>query len=162
VKAKHWANLLVERQGSGGLAFTFVETKEGRLAGQGPGGGQEGMPVLRGSAPSNARDNRQGTLGLRLTHPAAVELVCHLKTFSTVQAEDCCCIWRTGSLLVTLAGYDTVLRKSFALPCLIPHPCPASPAPEPIWKKVICHVSDSKFLSHLPPSSTAWQSGRGS
>lgn len=33
VKAKHWANLLVERQGSGGLALTFVETKEGRLAG---------------------------------------------------------------------------------------------------------------------------------
>jgi hypothetical protein len=27
-------------QGSGGLAFTIIETKEGRLAGQGPGEGR--------------------------------------------------------------------------------------------------------------------------
>jgi hypothetical protein len=137
------------------------------LAGQGPGEGRTewyagvegGLEWMR---TKQCEHNRQGTLDYDSSHPAAIGLVCHLKTFSAVQAEDCCCIWRTRLLLVTLAGYDSVLRKSFALPCLIPHPCPASPAPEPIWKKVVCHVSDSKFLSNRRPSSTAWQSGRGS
>jgi hypothetical protein len=59
VKAKHWANLLVEHQGSGGLAFTITETKGGRLAGQGPGEGRTEWHAgvegdWSGCAPSNA------------------------------------------------------------------------------------------------------------
>lgn len=73
-----------------GIYFRGDQGRKVGWARTGRRAGQEGMPVLRGSAPSNARDNRQGTLGLRLTHPAAVELVCHLKTFSAVQVEDCC------------------------------------------------------------------------
>jgi hypothetical protein len=118
----------VERQGSGGLAFTIVETEEGRLAGLGGQRGQDrrSMPVLKGKGIGCGVDVEwmhsnasiiDRALGLRLALPpcgcwARVSsegfLTSAGKRLTLQMAE-----W-----IVTLAGYDTVLRKSFCWLCL--------------------------------------------
>lgn len=166
-EAKFWAHLVVERQGSGGLAFTPVETEEGRLAGLGTGKdrrdrrGHAGVCWGCGVDAQQCEHNRQGHSDYDSLSPAAVGLVCHLKTFSAVQAKRLTLQGGVDRYLLLLL--DTTQCSASPFACL-PHLSVHSSSPHPpilhppslihatplllrsqYGQKVICHIRDSKF-----------------